>query len=142
MDIEIGAKVEDKNGKSMGTVSNVVIDSWTGEISKFSVENEALETTVFYSPDVVAESTSTLVKLKIALGEARVPVQYGAKVFDKDGNLIGKVNYLLNDPLTGEIKVFKVEDESTKQELILSLADVERVTPEEIRLKTAVPGSV
>ena len=95
MDIEIGARVEDKNGKPLGKVANVVVDSWTGQISKFGVRTDSLESTVFYSPEDVEESTADWVKLKISLSEVKLPVQYGARVFDKNGVLLGKVNYLV-----------------------------------------------
>ena len=35
MRIEYGAEVVDKNGNLLGTVTTVVRNSWTGEISKF-----------------------------------------------------------------------------------------------------------
>jgi hypothetical protein len=110
-------------------------DSWTGEIRKFSVSAEPVDTTLFYSPDDVAEATENRVKLKIALSETDTSVEYGAKVVDQEGKLLGSVNYLVNDSLTGEVKNFKIETETDEQGLIFSMEDVEKITPGEIRLK-------
>ena len=135
IDIKIGSEVEDRHGKILGTVTNVMRDSWTGEIRKFSVSAEPVDTTLFYSPDDVAEATENRVKLKIALSETDTSVEYGAKVVDQEGKLLGSVNYLVNDSLTGEVKNFKIETETDEQGLIFSMEDVEKITPGEIRLK-------
>jgi len=66
MEIEYGAEVIDKNGKSLGTVNKVIRDSWTSEISKFQVSTEHIETDFFISPEDVAEVTANKVKLKVA----------------------------------------------------------------------------
>ncbi|HUV56846.1 MAG TPA: PRC-barrel domain-containing protein [Dehalococcoidales bacterium] len=66
MEIEYGAEVIDKNGKSLGTVNKVIRDSWTGEISKFQVSTEHIEADLFISPEDVAEVTANEVKLKVA----------------------------------------------------------------------------
>ncbi len=66
MEIEYGAEVIDKNGKSLGTVNKVIRDSWTSEISKFQVSTEHIETDLFISPEDVAEVTANKVKLKVA----------------------------------------------------------------------------
>ena len=70
MDIDYGAKVIDKNGKVIGTVSRVIRDSWTGEISKFEVSTGKVGEDPLISPEDVAEATAGKVKLKIAIGEA------------------------------------------------------------------------
>ena len=69
MDIDYGAKVIDKNGKVIGTVSRVIRDSWTGEISKFGVTKGKVKDDALISTEDVAEATADKVKLKIALDE-------------------------------------------------------------------------
>jgi hypothetical protein len=64
IEIIVGARVEDKNGKHLGQVNNMVQDSWSGDVKKFSVRTELADTDVFYSPDEVSEATTTAVKLK------------------------------------------------------------------------------
>ena len=135
MDIEVGARVEDKNGRFLGSVKNVVRDSWTGEIKKFGCREGNLENTLFYSPEDVDVAASDHVKLKIAFSETNASVQYGARVYDKNRKFIGTVNYLVNDSLTGEIKSFKVETDKDEQGLVFSLEEVAEITPEEIVLK-------
>ena len=66
MEIDYGAEVIDKNGKSLGTVNKVIRDSWTAEIRKFQVSTEQVETDLFISPEDVAEVTANEVKLKVA----------------------------------------------------------------------------
>ena len=69
MEIEYGAKVKDKNGKVLGTVNRVIIDSWTGEISKFQVTTDPTEVGFFISPQNVAKATPKEIKLNIAVEE-------------------------------------------------------------------------
>jgi sporulation protein YlmC with PRC-barrel domain len=57
MEIEYGASVRDKNGKVLGTVNRVLHDTWTGDISKFSVSTELAEADLFYSAGDIAEAT-------------------------------------------------------------------------------------
>jgi sporulation protein YlmC with PRC-barrel domain len=66
MQIEYGAKVKDKNGKLLGTVNNVINDSWTGEISKFQVTTDPTEAGYFISPDKIAKATPKEITLKVA----------------------------------------------------------------------------
>jgi hypothetical protein len=56
IEIKFGATVEDKNSKLLGTVNNVIKNSWTGDISKFSVRTELTDTDLFYSPEDVSEA--------------------------------------------------------------------------------------
>ena len=69
MQIEYGAKVKDKNGKVLGTVNNVIRDSWTGEISKFQVTTDPTEAGYFIPPDKIAKATPKEITLKVALEE-------------------------------------------------------------------------
>jgi hypothetical protein len=86
MEIEYGVTVRDKNGKVLGTVNRVLRDTWTGEISKFSVETELADADLFYSAGDVADATGEEVKLNIAFGESNsMGIQYGAKVIDRNG---------------------------------------------------------
>lgn len=119
----------------MGAVSNIVRDTWTGEIRKFGVATEPEDTVIFYSPEDVAEIKDTGIKLNIVFDEAGVTVEFGSKVFDKNGMFIGTVNYLISDSLTGAIKSFEVETDSVENSAFFSLEDVEKVTPKEVRLK-------
>jgi sporulation protein YlmC with PRC-barrel domain len=66
MEIEYGAEVIDKNGKTLGTVNKVIRDSWTSEIRKFQVSTEQVENDLFISPEDVAEVKANKVKLKVA----------------------------------------------------------------------------
>jgi sporulation protein YlmC with PRC-barrel domain len=69
MQIEYGAKVKDKNGKVLGTVNNIIRDSWTGEISKFQVTEDPTEAGYFIPPDKIAKATPKEITLKVALEE-------------------------------------------------------------------------
>jgi sporulation protein YlmC with PRC-barrel domain len=135
VEITYGARVEDRNGKLLGTVSNIMRDAWTGEISKFSVRTETAEAILFYSPKDVSDISDNNVKLKIAYGEVNTSIQFGARVFDKNGELVGTVDYPVRDSLTGEIRKFKVRSGTPGKDLLFSMEDVERSSPEEVRLK-------
>ena len=69
MDIEYGMLVVDKNGKSLGTVDHIVMDSWSGEPRKFVVRLEDEVSAVYFSPKQVAEVTKEKVKLNITVEE-------------------------------------------------------------------------
>jgi sporulation protein YlmC with PRC-barrel domain len=69
MAIEFGAEVVDKNGKFLGTVEYLIRNSWTGEISKFMVSGEALETDLFFTPEDIVKATGQKIHLAISLDE-------------------------------------------------------------------------
>ena len=136
MEIEYGAKVIDKSGKVLGVVDKVVLDKWSGEIAKFKVNTGNGETDLLISPEDVSEATPSKVKLKIAMDEPQpqMGVQYGAKVFDKNGELIGTVDYITNDAWTGETSGFKVSSEKAKSDLLISTKNIIETTPNRVKL--------
>ncbi|MFQ6121470.1 MAG: hypothetical protein ACE5LA_00190 [Dehalococcoidales bacterium] len=69
MELEIGAEVKDKNGKTLGRVDHLARDTWTGEIRKFVVRREAPDNDLFLSPGDVLEVTKSKVKLKVSCEE-------------------------------------------------------------------------
>jgi len=66
MEIEYGAEVVDKNGKVLGTIDYIIRDTYTGEIRKFKVHTELVDTPLLFAPEDVSEASVTQVKLKIA----------------------------------------------------------------------------
>ena len=95
MEIEYGARVVDKRGKILGAVDKIILDKWSGEITKFKVNTGKDKVELLISPEDVSKATPTEVKLKIAMDEPQpqMGVEYGAKVVDKNGNFIGKVKH-------------------------------------------------
>jgi hypothetical protein len=69
MELGYGIKVEDLNGKTLGTVDHLVRNTWTGEISKFVVRREAPDQDLFLSPEDVSEVTESTAKLKASAEE-------------------------------------------------------------------------
>lgn len=69
MRLEYGAEVVDRNGKVLGMINYVMRDSWTGEISKFTVGRGAPSSDLFLSPQDVLEETESKVKVNISLDE-------------------------------------------------------------------------
>jgi len=136
MEIEHGSEVIDKNGRRLGTVDRVIRDTFTTEIKKFTVATDITDTGLFFSPEEVQEATSTTVKLKVALDEGQaLEVKYGAEVVDKDGKVLGTVDYPIRDTVTGEIRSFKVKTPQTDTDLIFSTEDLLEVTPTRVKLK-------
>jgi sporulation protein YlmC with PRC-barrel domain len=139
MEIEYGAEVIDKNGKRLGTVDRVIRDTFTTEIRKFTVSTDITDTGLFFSPEEVQEATSTTVKLGVALDEGEaLEVKYGAEVIDRDGNVLGTVDYPVRDMLTGKIRSFKVKTPQTDTDLFFSTEDLLKVTPTRVKLKINV----
>ncbi len=138
MEIEHGAEVIDRNGKRLGTVDRVIRDTYTTEITKFTVSTDVAEADLFFSPEEVQEATTTTVKLKVALDEGEsLEVKYGAEVIDKDGKTVGTVDYPVRDTLTGEIRSFKVNTPHADTDLFFSTEDLLEVTPTRVKLKTS-----
>ena len=69
MEIEYGTPVTDKNGKALGDVGYIIMDSWSGEPRKYMVRREEEDDAVFFTPEQVAELTKKGVKLNIAIEE-------------------------------------------------------------------------
>ncbi len=136
MEIEYGAKVIDKNGEVLGTVDKIVLDKWSGEITKFKVNTGKGETDLLISPGDVLEATPSKIKLNVAMDEPhpQMGVQYGAKVFDKNDALIGEVDYIVSDAWTGEVSGFKVSIKKSKTDLFISSENVLEATPTKVRL--------
>lgn len=67
--IEYGTEVIDRNGKVLGTVAQVIRNTWTGEISKFMVRRKASGEALFFSPQDVLEVTKSGIKVAISLGK-------------------------------------------------------------------------
>jgi sporulation protein YlmC with PRC-barrel domain len=138
MEIEVGAEVIDRNGKKVGRVSRVLLDTYSGEISKFTVSTQLADEDLFYSPEHVLEATAKKVKLKIAFEQSGLMgIQYGAEVIDKNGKVLGTVDYPVTDTFTGEITKFKVNTKLSDQGLFFSSEDVLEATPNKIKLRIA-----
>jgi len=108
----------------------------TTEIKRFTVSMDITNADLFFSPEEVHEATGTTVKLGIAFDEGEaLEVKYGAEVVDKDGKILGTVDYLVRDTLTGEIRSFKVNRQRIDTALFFSTEDLLEVTPTKVKLK-------
>ena len=65
-------------------------------------------------------------------------IEYGAKVKDKNGKVLGKVNNVIRDSWTGEISKFQVTTDPTEVGLFVPPQNVAEATPKEIKLNVAV----
>jgi len=64
-------------------------------------------------------------------------LQYGVKVIDQNGKVLGTVEHLVRNTWTGEISKFVVRRKSPDKDLFLSPEDVEEITKTTIKLKTS-----
>ena len=69
MDIEYGAVVTDKKGKTLGKVDYIIMDACSGEPSKFMVRRKEEDDAAFFTPELVAEVKKKKVKLNITAEE-------------------------------------------------------------------------
>lgn len=69
MDIEFEMKVSDKNGKPLGTIDNIINDTWTGEPRKYMVRLEDETEAIFFTPEQVGSVDKTGVKLNLSIEE-------------------------------------------------------------------------
>ena len=69
MDIKYGAKVIDKNGRQLGEVDHIVMDSWSGEPRKFVVRLDDDVSAAYFKPEHIASVSGQDVSLNISLEE-------------------------------------------------------------------------
>lgn len=61
-------------------------------------------------------------------------IEYGAEVVDRDGELLGKVDYVMRNAWTGEISKFVVRRERRDHDLFISPGDAKDATSSRIVL--------
>ena len=69
MNIRPGVPVVDKNGKTLGSVSHLARDGWSGEVKKLIINREPPDKDLFFTPDDVSQATDTVITLKLAVDE-------------------------------------------------------------------------
>ena len=62
----------------------------------------------------------------------------GAKVIDRNGKVIGKIDYLIRDIWSGEIKKYMVRREAPDKDIFFSPDDTLEASETEIKLKKLV----
>ncbi|MCJ7605990.1 MAG: DUF2171 domain-containing protein [Dehalococcoidales bacterium] len=65
MDIEYDMQVMDKDGKALGTVDRIIMDTWSGEPRKYMIRLNDDEA-IFFTPKQVASVANNGVTLNIA----------------------------------------------------------------------------
>ena len=137
MEIEYGATVVDSKGNTLGTIDNILRDKWSGEITKFKVNTERNGSDLLISPHDVLQATAKEVKLKVSMSEPQpqMGVEYGAEVFDKNGELLGIVDFIAHDSWNGEVSQFKVTSENRKTVFLIAPESVLKATPTKVQLK-------
>ena len=64
-------------------------------------------------------------------------IKYGAEVVDKNGALLGTVDHLMHNTLTGEVSKFVVNRKPPERDLFLSPEDVLETTESMIKLNVS-----
>ncbi len=62
-------------------------------------------------------------------------IEYGATVTDKDGHVLGKVNHIVHDTWTGELRKFVVRRQPPDTDLFLAPESVLEVARDKIKIK-------
>ncbi len=68
-DIEYGMLAVDKNGKTLGVINHIIMDSWTGEPRKFVVRLDDDVSALYFVSENVADISGDKVKLNITADE-------------------------------------------------------------------------
>ena len=63
-------------------------------------------------------------------------MEYGAEVFDRNGKRLGKIDYIIRDTWSGEIKKFKVR--KSDRDLFFSPEDVIERTGSRLKLNLSL----
>jgi Fe-S cluster assembly iron-binding protein IscA len=69
MDIQFGDTVVDGNDKRIGSISKVILDTWSGEPRKYAVRLEGKVDMVFFTPQQVDTASKDKVKLTVTKEE-------------------------------------------------------------------------
>ena len=64
-------------------------------------------------------------------------LEFGAKVIDKKGKVLGTVDHLVRNTWTGEIRKFVVRRKPPDDDLFLSIADVAEVAKSTVKLRAS-----
>ena len=62
----------------------------------------------------------------------------GAKVRDKNGKIIGQIDYLIRDTWSGEVKKYMVRREAPEKDIFFSPDDTLETSETEVRLNRTV----
>ena len=62
-------------------------------------------------------------------------LEYGAKVIDKNGEVLGRVDHIARDTWSGEIRKLLVRRKAPAQDLFFSPEDVAEATKDKIKLR-------
>jgi sporulation protein YlmC with PRC-barrel domain len=71
-------------------------------------------------------------------------IEYGTQVVDRDGKTLGTIDYVIRNSWTGEISKFRVRQNSSENELLLSLGDILEQSDSKIKVNissTNLPDS-
>ena len=60
----------------------------------------------------------------LAREDLGMDIDYGAKVIDRDGEVLGTVDYVIRNSWTGEISKFRVRRDPSGSELMLSPEEI------------------
>jgi len=66
-------------------------------------------------------------------------IEYGAQVLDRNDRVLGMVDYIIRNTLTGEISKFKVSTELVDADLFFTPEDVLHATPDKIKVRFSAP---
>ena len=64
-------------------------------------------------------------------------IEYGAEVVDKNGNMLGTVDHLMHNTLTGEINKFIVTRKAPLRDIFLSPEDVLETKSSKIKVNVS-----
>ena len=73
--------------------------------------------------------------MKAKREEGKLEIEYGAKVIDKSGKVLGVVYKVVLDKWSGEIAKFKVNTGRGETDLLISPEDVSEATHSKVKLK-------
>jgi sporulation protein YlmC with PRC-barrel domain len=65
-------------------------------------------------------------------------IQYGAKVIDKNGRVLGTVDHLIRNTWTGEISKFIIRRKAPDSDLLFSAEEVLQATKSKVRLNVSL----
>ena len=64
---QFGTEVLDKNGRRLGKIDYVILDTWSGDVKKYIVYRQPPDKDVSFAPDDISEIKESTIILNIVI---------------------------------------------------------------------------
>ena len=92
---------------------------------------------IFFTPQDIIKATPKMITVDITKDKPQLTeIQYGVRVEDSQGKLLGTVDFIARDTVTGESRKFKVSKGKPGTEIFFAPEDILDATIDKVILRT------